>query len=63
VTAAGPDAGGGFRFRIPVWPLWCVYAALGAQAVTGFVAARRPAAPGLASTPAESDEQLVVSTE
>jgi hypothetical protein len=22
VTAAGPDAGGGFRFRIPIWPIW-----------------------------------------
>ncbi len=52
VTAAGPDAGGGFRFRIPLWPLWCVYAVLGVQAVTGFVAAfRRPAV-----TPAPSAE-------
>jgi hypothetical protein len=49
VTAAGPDAGGGFRFRIPLWPLWCVYAGLGVQAVAWFVNARRQ--PGVA--PAE----------
>ena len=33
VTAAGPDAGGGYRFRIPIWPIWSLYAALGLQAL------------------------------
>jgi len=31
VTAAGPDAGGGSRFRIPIWPIWSLYAAIGFQ--------------------------------
>jgi hypothetical protein len=30
-TAAGPDAGGGFRFRVPIWPIWCLYGAIGFQ--------------------------------
>jgi hypothetical protein len=41
VTAAGPDAGGGYRFRIPIWPLWCVYAGLGLQFVLDLLARRR----------------------
>jgi 4-amino-4-deoxy-L-arabinose transferase-like glycosyltransferase len=40
VTAAGPDAGGGYRFRIPIWPIWCLYAALGLQALRPTLAAR-----------------------
>jgi uncharacterized protein (TIGR03086 family) len=29
-AGAGPEAADGARFRIPVWPLWCAYAAIGA---------------------------------
>ncbi|HEV7760446.1 MAG TPA: phospholipid carrier-dependent glycosyltransferase [Acidimicrobiales bacterium] len=44
VTAAGPDAGGGYRFRIPIWPIWCLYAAFGLQALRGWwQVSRKPA--------------------
>jgi hypothetical protein len=36
VTAAGPDAGGGYRFRIPIWPIWALYAGLGLQAILEY---------------------------
>jgi hypothetical protein len=42
VTAAGPDAGGGSRFRIPIWPIWCLYAGLGAQALHARFGDRLP---------------------
>jgi 4-amino-4-deoxy-L-arabinose transferase-like glycosyltransferase len=40
-TAAGPDAGGGFRFRIPIWPIWCLYAAIGVQELRSRWAGRQ----------------------
>jgi hypothetical protein len=39
-AGAGPEAADGARFRIPVWPIWCVYAVIGAQAAFGWWQAR-----------------------
>ena len=36
VASAGPEAADGARFRVPVWPIWCVYAAIGATIVAGW---------------------------
>ena len=36
LASAGPEAADGARFRVPVWPIWCVYAVLGAGAVAAW---------------------------
>jgi hypothetical protein len=41
-SSLGPDAAGGYRFRSPLWPAICVYAAFGAAHVAGWWSARRP---------------------
>jgi 4-amino-4-deoxy-L-arabinose transferase-like glycosyltransferase len=33
LSALGADGANGYRFRIPVWPIWCIYAAIGARAL------------------------------
>lgn len=47
-TATGPDAAAGYRFRIPLWPIICVYAVIGAREsvplVRSLAARRRRAA-------------------
>ena len=40
IAASGPEAIGGYRFRVPIWPIWCVYAAIGGQFVAQLVRAR-----------------------
>jgi hypothetical protein len=47
VTAAGPDAGGGARFRIPIWPIWSLYAAIGLQQLADRWSRRRNRQPGV----------------
>jgi uncharacterized protein (TIGR03086 family) len=42
VASAGPEAADGARFRVPVWPLWCTYAAMGAATIVGWRRGRRP---------------------
>jgi hypothetical protein len=44
LASAGPEAADGARFRVPVWPIWCVYAVLGALSLgaMSFRARRRP---------------------
>jgi hypothetical protein len=41
-ASAGPEAADEARFRIPVWPIWCVYAVVGARVAFGWWQARRP---------------------
>jgi hypothetical protein len=41
-VGAGPEAADGARFRTPLWPLWCIYAALGARALVTWWRGRRP---------------------
>jgi 4-amino-4-deoxy-L-arabinose transferase-like glycosyltransferase len=40
-ASAGPEAAEGSRFRIPVWPIWCVYAVAGARVALAWWQARR----------------------
>jgi hypothetical protein len=42
-SSLGPDGAGGYRFRSPLWPAICVYAAIGGAHLWGWWSARRPA--------------------
>ena len=44
-AGAGPEAADGARFRVPVWPIWCVYAVIGARVAAGWWQQRRRRAP------------------
>lgn len=37
---AGPDAAAGFRFRAPLWPIWCLYACIGTRELAAVVHGR-----------------------
>lgn len=52
-SSLGPDAAGGYRFRSPLWPAICLYAAIGAAHLWSRWQARRSPDPVTASTSAE----------
>lgn len=41
LAGAGPEADAGYRFRVPIWPVWCVYASIGARRLARFARSRR----------------------
>jgi 4-amino-4-deoxy-L-arabinose transferase-like glycosyltransferase len=43
LVSAGPEAAAGYRFRAPLWPIWCTFAVIGARALAGEVVRRRAA--------------------
>jgi hypothetical protein len=43
VVSAGPEAAAGYRFRAPLWPIWCTFAVIGASEVAAFALGRRAA--------------------
>jgi hypothetical protein len=53
-SSLGPDAAGGYRFRSPLWPAVCVYAAIGAAHLATWWRARRSAEPAQPPQPAGS---------
>jgi hypothetical protein len=55
VASAGPEAADGARFRVPVWPIWCVYAAIGATIVAGRWQRRHGSAEPATETETETE--------
>ena len=53
-SSLGPDGAGGYRFRSPLWPAICVYAAIGGAHLWGWWSTRRSAGPAASGEPAES---------
>jgi hypothetical protein len=49
-AGAGPEAADGARFRTPLWPIWCLYAAVGVGALVTWWRGRRrsPEVPAVA---------------
>lgn len=41
-AGAGPDAAAGWRFRVPLWPIWCTYALVGLRELTTRLGRHRP---------------------
>lgn len=41
VVSAGPEAAAGHRFRVPIWPILCIYAAIGLDGIVRVVRERR----------------------
>jgi hypothetical protein len=43
LVSAGPEAAAGYRFRAPLWPIWCTFAVIGAREAAAIVLRRRAA--------------------
>jgi hypothetical protein len=64
LASAGPEAADGARFRVPVWPIWSVYAAIGATIVAGWWQRRRGSPePGTETETEPEPEPEVITTD